>query len=103
MAGGHLHLRGHDAKDGLGDGRFAGATFADKTVHLAHGDIERDVAQDRPAVAQRRRAQSINGEASRAHRRNTGSRLRASPSPSWLNATTVANKATNGAASTHQA
>ena len=51
------------------------------------------------AVAQRNRTQCFDGKPGGrlAHRRNTGSRLRARPSPSWLNATTVANKAASGA------
>src|SRR5579883_1216357 len=101
---GHSYLRGDDAEDRLGDGGLSRSALADEAMHLASADDERYPAQNRPvAVAQRNGAERLDGQSRHRHRRNTGSRLRASPSPSWLKATTVANSAASGAASTHQA
>ena len=62
---------------------LARPALADQPMYFAGGDGERHAAQNRPvAVAQRNRAERFDREPGLGHRRSTGSRLRAKPSPS---------------------
>ncbi len=103
VAGGDADRARQDAQHRLGDGRLAGAAFADEAAHLARGEAQRHVAQDRRAAfAVGDGGKPGDGEKG-AHRRITGSSARRSPSPSWLKASTVRTRAASGAASTHHA
>ena len=86
-------VRGRMPRIAFADRRLAGAAFADQTARFAACDLERDIAQDRRAVAFGDRAQVREGENRLAHRRITGSSERRRPSPSRLNASTVRNSA----------
>src|SRR4029079_2919782 len=90
-----------DAEDGAGDHALAGARFTDERMHLTRVNGERDGAQQAAATAQSD-TEIVDFEIRGCHL-STGSKRSFRPSPNWLKARTVRNRAIIGNTSTHQA